>query len=587
MITVISKYKSEIKSQVKLAKKSLKSRKKYVSENDYFIFRLEKVISEIDPNASIGIPPDHIDADISIEGIKRENLDKIVKALERFSGIDRVEARGVFVNVYLKRKSVYVNVLSNVSKLNESYGKSDENKKKVVVLEYSSPNITKPIGVGHLRSTIIGTALSNIYEATGFSVIRENYLGDWGTQFGKVIYGYQEWADKNKVETSPIQELKNVYVRFTSEAEEDPALEEKAREIFRRLEAGDEKLIGLWKHFRDLSIKEYKKIYERLGVRFDVYLGEGFFSKRSEEVVDDCLGLGICQTDLESGAVVAGSLKGLPTFLLRKSDGATLYHSRDLAMIKFRLKEYQPDAINYVVGEEQTLYFKQLIALANAMGISESTKICHVDFGTVLVDGKKMATRRGTVVELEELINESVEKSRSIIKEKNSGLNEEEVNNISEVVGIGAVIYNDLKQSRRTNISFDWDKMLDFERGSAAYLQYTYARIKSILRKSDFRSIPIINAGVTFENESEWLLARKLMFFVSVVKKAQELNGPHLIATYLEELAQLFNSFYAAVPVLKTENEELKASRLALIASVAQTIKNGLGLLNIEVPERM
>jgi len=586
MSEIITHYKNEIKASVRAAKSFLNHNRKFVKASDYFIFDLEDKIKKIDPEALIDIPPKHIKADIAISGLRGGKTDTLARKISKLKDVEDVKRAGVFLNINLKKDIVYKNVLKIIQGLGDQYGESDFQKNKVALIEYSSPNITKPIGVGHLRSTIIGQTLSNIYEQVGYGVIRENYLGDWGTQFGKVIYGYQHWANKKKLKENPIRELKNVYVRFTAEAEKDPTLKEKAREIFRKLEGGDEKLLGLWKYFRDLSIEKYKKIYNRLGVRFDVYSGEGFSSDRSGKIIEQCLKSGVCRTDSQSKAVIVDSLADVPSFLLRKSDGTTLYHSRDLAMMEFRIKEYKPNVIIYVVGEEQALYFRQLKKIGRALGILNNN-ICleHVDFGAILVDGKKMATRRGTVIELEDLIEQSVKKAGAIVKKKNPALAGAAVKKISEIVGVGAIIYNDLKQSRRTGISFNWEKMLNFEQGSAAYLQYTYVRIRSIIKKID-KDVPR-GLKPIFSDEIEFNLAKKLLFFPKIIFLAQQQNAPHLIATYLEELAQLFNSFYNAVSILKTKDEDLQLSRLLLIRSVSQVIKNGLNILNIGIPEQM
>jgi arginyl-tRNA synthetase len=584
MSAIIKHYRAEIIRAVEAAN-NLKVKKSLVPAKKYFILELERQVQKVAPKVSIVIPPPHVAADLALIGVSKDQEAILLKVIKKNVQVEKAEASSPFINVWLKKDAIYRDVISILTRLSDQYGANDTGKKQTAIIEYSSPNITKPIGVGHLRSTIIGASLANIYEALGYKVIRENYLGDWGTQFGKVIYGYKKWADKAAVEARPIQALKDVYVKFNKEAEANPALEDEARMIFQKLESGDNELIRLWKHFRDLSIGNYKQIYDRLGVTFDVYTGEGFFADRTDEIIKRCLKEKLCRKDKASQAVIVDELAGVPSFLLRKSDGATLYLTRELALMKFRVTSYKPQVILIAVGSEQTLHFRQLQTLATKLGFLKKVRFEHIGFGMVLTEGKKMATRQGSVVELEELINESVARSEEIIKEKNPDLSEAERQTVAEIVGVGAVIYNDLRQSREKNINFDWARMLNFETGSAAYLQYTYARIQSILRKAI--SYKLKTKSFIFEDESEWQLVKKLMFFPQTIQKAQGLNAPHVIATYLEELAQLFNSFYASVPVLKTENEKLKASRLALIASVAQTIKNGLGILNIKVPERM
>lgn len=464
---------------------------------------------------------------------------------------------------------------------------------KIVFADYSSPNIAKPIGVGHLRSTIIGQALTNLYDKTGYVVIRDNHLGDWGTQFGKLLYAYQEWGDEEKITQSPIEELKNLYVRFHGLSKEDPAVEDAARRLFADLERGDSEAMALWKRFRDLSIVDFDRVYRRLGICFDLCIGESYFVREAEEVVDDCLEKGACRVDDETGAVVVDTLENIPSFLLRKADGSTLYISRDLAALKFRVETFKPDVILYVVGNEQSLNFQQLFSFARKIGyLDHHTEVKHIDFGMVIRDGKKMSTRRGTVIELSELMVQSVEKSREILLSKDTDLTSMELDETSEIIGIGAVIYNDLHQSRAKNISFDWKRMLDIEGGSAVYLQYTYVRVLSILRKLEIVSSagnaePFTGSLAIHESESEFSLAKKMLLFPKIVLKAQSTDSPHDICAYLEELALLFNSFYNEISIVKTENIRLRQSRILLIESVAQVIKNGLAILNIRVPEKM
>lgn len=596
---VLGAYYSEIEDRVAKAKKKLKKKRHFVPLDSYpWHSEMTAVLSRY-PGAKIDVPPSHIPADIALSGVSPDKLDSLAKDFLKISFVEKVERAGIFLNVGFKRGKMYADILNSVAELEAEFGCSDIHKDKRVVIDYSHPNITKPIGVGHLRSTIIGEALARIYEATGYRVVRENYLGDWGTQFGKVIYAYKNWGVEEEMEKNPIVHLKDLYVRFHEEAEKNPKLEDEARAIFQKLEGGDEELLKLWKNFRDISILEFMKMYEVLGVEFDAITGEGMTTPSTAKVITAALEKGLAKKS--DGAVVVEGLEGLPSFLLEKQDGSTLYLTRDVVTLGWRIKEFEPSDVLYVVGQEQNLHFKQLFALSRALGFLGSVHPAHVGFGLLMIGGKKMSTRKGTLVELDELIRESIEKSASIIKEKNTELSEKEIAEVSKIVGVGAVIYNDLRQSREKNIQFDWDRMLDFESGSAAYLQYTYARIQSILRKSMNEELRIKNINETnssftiphsrfsflFEDDSEWQLARKFMFFPGVIARAKDLNAPHLIATYMEELAQLFNHFYNKVQVLKTENEKLRNSRLMLISAVAEIIKNGLNLLNIKVPERM
>jgi len=594
--------KSVEKTKKRIAKE-LSSKKTVIFDN-YALVKIKKslgVILEIDTDKlSLNAPPEHIKTDLSValfgftgQGYggndpKKLAEDWAIKINETKNElIENTQAFGPYLNINLKRQKIYSLLLKNVSKLKDKFGQSDLNAKKVAVIDYSGPNIAKPIGVGHLRSTIIGQALANIYEATGYSVIRDNHLGDWGTQFGKLVYAYRQWGDKKKIAENPIKELNELYVKFHEEAEKNPEIEDRAREIFQKMEEGDSGLVSLWMKFRKISIAEFKKVYERLGVKFDTYIGESYFAGETDKIVNECLDKKLAKKDEETGAIAVENLEGLPSFLLRKKDDSGLYITRDLAALIFRVEVFEPDDILYAVGEEQSLHFRQLFALARALGYIDGAKAKHIGFGLVLSGGEKMSTRKGTLIELEELIKQSVEKSKEILRQKNKDLNEKEIEEISEIIGLGAVIYNDLRQSRQKNISFDWKKMLDFEGGSAVYLQYTVARINSILKKLSAGETKEKISKPVFEKESEFALARKIMFFPQVILEAQKHNSPHFIAVYLEELAQLFNHFYNEVSIIGTKDANLRLSRVSLIKSVATVIKNGLKLLGVKTPEKI
>ena len=592
--------------------KELSSKKTVIFDN-YTLVKIKENIGKIlgisADKFSLNIPPEHIKTDLSValfgfaeqdsgnndpKKLAEDWAKKINETKNEF--IENAQALGPYLNINLKKQKIYSLILKDISKLKSKFGQSDLNIKKVAVIDYSGPNIAKPIGVGHLRSTIIGQALANIYEATGYSVIRDNHLGDWGTQFGKLVYAYRQWGDKKKIAENPIKELNELYVKFHKEAEKNPEIEDSARQIFQKMEEGDSELIKLWMKFRSISIAEFKKIYERLGIKFDMYIGESYFAGETDKIVEECLEKKLAKKDEETGAIAVEDLDGLPSFLLRKKDDSGLYITRDLAALIFRMEVFEPDDILYAVGEEQSLHFRQLFALARALGYIDGAKAKHIGFGLVLSGGEKMSTRKGTLIELEELIKQSVEKSKEILRQKNKDLSEKEIEEISEIIGLGAVVYNDLRQSRQKNISFDWKRMLDFEGGSAVYLQYTVARINSILKKlsqTDHQGPSLISRTVlddskpVFEKESEFALARKMMFFPQVILEAQKHNSPHLIAVYLEELAQLFNHFYNEVLVINTKDANLRLSRVLLIKSVATVIKNGLGLLGVKIPEKI
>src|SRR3989338_5949787 len=587
------------------------SSKKAVVFNNYALVKIKESLGKIlgikADKLYLDIPPEHIKTDLSLalfdfasndpKKMAEDWAKKINETKNEF--IENAQALGPYLNINLKKQKIYSLILKDISKLKSKFGQSDLNIKKVAVIDYSGPNIAKPIGVGHLRSTIIGQALGNIYKARGYSVIRDNHLGDWGTQFGKLVYAYRQWGDKKKIAENPIKELNDLYIKFHKEAEKNPEIEDSARQIFQKMEEGDSELIKLWMKFRNISIAEFKKIYERLGIKFDMYIGESYFAGETDKIVEECLEKKLAKKDEETGAIAVEDLDGLPSFLLRKKDDSGLYITRDLAALIFRVEVFEPDDILYAVGEEQSLHFKQLFALARVLCYIEGAKAKHIGFGLVLSGGEKMSTRKGTLIDLEELIKQSVEKSKEILRQKNKDLSEKEIEEISEIMGLGAVVYNDLRQSRQKNISFDWKRMLDFEGGSAVYLQYTVARINSILKKidpADHQGValmvrpsrqPLDGNAPVFEKESEFALARKMMFFPIVILEAQKHNSPHLIAVYLEELAQLFNHFYNEVSIIGTEDVKLRLSRVSLIKSAATVIKNGLNLLGVKTPEKI
>ncbi|MEK9161215.1 MAG: arginine--tRNA ligase [Patescibacteria group bacterium] len=585
------------KTKKRIAKELL-SKKRVVFDN-YTIVKIKKSLSEIldvsQNSFSLEIPPSYVKTDLSVslfELAKEKKVDPKNLAEELAIKInetkniffENAQALGPYLNLNLKKQKAYELLLREIAKLKNKFGQSDINKNNVVVIDYSGPNIAKPFGVGHLRSTIIGQALVNIYESTGYCVVKDNHLGDWGTQFGKLIYAYNNWVDKKKFKENPIEELNILYVRFHEEVKKNPSIEDDARKIFQQLEVGDENLLKTWSKFEKISVSEFNKVYKKLGISFDTFLGESYFVGEAEKIIQDALDKKVAFEDPTTGAI-AVELGGLPSFLLRKQDGSTLYITRDLATLKFRTETFNPQETLYVVGEEQSLHFRQMFTLAKALGYADGNTAKHIGFGLVSVDGEKMSTRKGTLVRLEELIDQSIAKAKEILMSKNKDLLSNEVEEISEIVGMGAVIYNDLRQSRQKNISFDWEKMLDFEGGSAVYLQYTVARINSILKK--LNNPRTVLGNIVLEKESEFALAKKMMFFPMIILEARKNDSPHLVAVYLEELAQLFNHFYNEVSIIGTENEVLRLARIALIKSTAIVIKNGLTLLGVKIPEKI
>jgi len=494
--------------------------------------------------------------------------------------IEKIEIAGAgFLNIWLTSGAIQ-SEFKKIAKEKPFFAKATEGKKRIIV-EYSQPNIAKPMHVGHLRSTIIGDALANILEFAGDKVVRWNYLGDWGTQFGKLIVAYRKWGDDEKIEKDPINELNDLYVRFHKEVDSNPKLEDEAREEFKKLEDGDRENRKLWEKFKEESLKEFGEMYEVLGIKFDEWIGEAFYEKEMGPLTEKLTKSGIAKMS-EGALVVPLDEKGLPPGLIRKSDGATLYLTRDIANLEYRIKKYKADTILYVVDNGQSLHFEQLFAIAEKTGLEFNAS--HIKFGLVLSeDMKKLSTRAGRHISLKGVIDESVSRARKVVDEKQPDLNEEEKAQIAKVVGIGALKYNDLSQNRQSDIAFNWDKMLSLEGNSGPYLQYTYTRLASILGKagrigklkeSELQSEPDIN------------LILKLAMFPETIHTVTENYFPHYLANYLYNLAREANAYYEKEPVLKAEGD-LRDARLHLVKAVAETLKTGLGLLGIGTVERM
>lgn len=502
---------------------------------------------------------------------------------------EKVEAAAPgFINLWLSKKTLHAELEKIVREKN--FGASEIGKKKTIIVEYSSVNIAKPFHLGHLRNTIIGAALANILEALGHTVIRWNYLGDWGTQFGKMIAAYKLWGSREAVEKAPIEELQKLYVRFHEEMEANPALEKQGQEEFQKLEAGDKENRKLWEWFKKESLIEFEKIYKTLGVEFDVWIGESFFENEMKPVTKKLLDKNIAERS-EGALVVKLDEYNLPPALIEKSDGASLYLTRDIANLEYRLRKYKPEKILYVVANEQALHFEQLFAVAKKLGLN-AAELKHLKYGLVLGDsGKKLSTRRGEAIPVREVILKAITLSRGVVEEKAHDLSDDEKDMVAEVVGIGALKYNDLKENRMTDIVFDWDKMLDFTGDSGPYLQYAYARLRSILRKANdeigVKKYDLTKNVGELNTETELALIRKIFEFPDVIAKAGELYATSLLATYLYKLAVAANRFYETTPILKDENTPRRNARLALVEVAARTIKDGLALLGVKTLEKI
>ncbi|GMB10147.1 arginine--tRNA ligase [Thermolongibacillus altinsuensis] len=491
---------------------------------------------------------------------------------------EKVEAKGAYLNVFLNKATVSKQVIETILQQGNHYGDGSLGEGKTIVLDFSSPNIAKPFSMGHLRSTVIGNALANIVEKCGYQAVRINHLGDWGTQFGKLIAAYKRWGDENKIKENPIKELFNLYVKFHEEAETNEQLEREGRAWFKKLEDGDEEAHRLWQWFRDESLKDFSRIYHLLGISFDSYQGEAFYNDKMERVVHLLEERGLL-SESDGAMVVRLDEKELPPCLIKKSDGATLYATRDLAAALYRHETYEFSKALYVVGQEQSLHFNQVFSVLEKLGFDWAKMMVHVPFGLILKDGKKMSTRRGRVILLEEVLQEAISLAKQNITAKNPELeNKEEV---ARQVGVGAVIFHDLKNERTHNIEFSLEDMLKFEGETGPYVQYTYARACSILRNA--------NTAATSEikelTEESWEIVKLLASFPHVIQKAYKNLDPSLIAKYVIHLAQAFNSYYAHTKIL-VEDEGLN-SRLALVHATTVVLKEGLRLLGIGAPERM
>jgi arginyl-tRNA synthetase len=497
---------------------------------------------------------------------------------------EKVEAAAPgFINFWLNAETVQKE-FAGVAR-EKDFGKSDVGDGEKVIVEYSSVNIAKPFHLGHLRNTIIGQSIANILEASGYDVVRWNYIGDWGTQFGKLIAAYKRWGKKEDVERQPIEELQKLYVRFHQEMEFDPELEKQGQIEFQKLEAGDKENRKLWEWFKKESLAEFEKIYKELGVDFDVWAGESFFEEEMKPLVAELLKSGIAERS-EGAVVVRLDEFNLQPALVEKTDGASLYLTRDIANLRYRLKKYKPTKILYVVGNEQSFQFEQLFAVAKKLGI-DGVGLKHLKYGLVLGEaGKKLSTRRGEAIAVKDVFSKAIDLSRGVVEEKARDLSAAEKDDVARAIGIGALKYNDLKENRMTDIVFDWDKMLDFTGDSGPYLQYAYARLRSILRKASDK--PKLGDGVKkLDSDIELALMRKIFELPDVVEKAGELYATSILAAYLYKLAVASNQFYETTPILKDDDAARRGARLMLAEVAARTIKSGLALLGIETPEKI
>ncbi|WP_438832211.1 arginine--tRNA ligase [Streptococcus pluranimalium] len=497
------------------------------------------------------------------------------------SAFEKVQAVGPYINFFLDKSKVSEEVLADVIQHGSHYADQNLGKGRNIAFDMSSPNIAKPFSIGHLRSTVIADSLANIVEKLGYKPVRINHLGDWGKQFGMLIVAYKKWGDQATVEANPIAELLKLYVRINAEAEDNPSLDEEAREWFRKLEAGDEEAVSLWQWFRDESLVEFNRLYKELDVDFDSYNGEAFYNDKMDEVVDLLEEKGLLQ-ESQGARVVNLEKYGIEhPALIKKSDGATLYITRDLAAAFYRKRTYDFAQSIYVVGNEQSAHFKQLKAVLKEMGYDWSDDMHHVAFGLVTKEGKKLSTRKGNVILLEPTIAEAVSRAQSQIDAKNPNLPNKEA--VAHAVGVGAIKFYDLKTDRMNGYDFDLDTMVSFEGETGPYVQYAHARIQSILRKADFK--PDTEASYSLSDNESWEIIKLIQDFPRVIRRASDNYEPSIIAKFAINLAQSFNKYYAHTRILD-ENSE-RDSRLALSYATATVLKEALRLLGVEAPNEM
>ena len=493
---------------------------------------------------------------------------------------EKVVATGPYVNFFLDKDAISHQVLTDVIAKKDQYGQLNIGQGRNVTIDMSSPNIAKPFSVGHLRSTVIGDALANIHGKLGFNPIRINHLGDWGKQFGMLIVAYKLWGDKTAVEADPISELLKLYVRINAEAEEKPELDEEARQWFKKLEDGDQEALELWQWFRDESLVEFNRIYEKLDVHFDSFNGEAFYNDKMDEGIQILEEKGLLQ-ESKGALIVDLERYNLPPALIRKTDGATLYITRDMATAMYRKRTYDFVKSIYVVGQEQINHFKQLKAVLKEMGFDWSDDMTHVTFGLVTKDKKKLSTRKGNIILLEPTLDEAILRALSQIEAKNPNLeNKEEV---AHAVGVGAVKFFDLKTDRDNGYDFDLEAMVSFEGETGPYVQYAYARIQSILRKANF--VPSTENNYKLADAESWEIIKHIQNFSTVVERAGDKFDPSLIAKYAINLAQAFNKYYAHTRILDESPE--RDSRLALAYATGVVLKEALRLLGVKAPEKM
>lgn len=511
--------------------------------------------------------------------IASDIIDKIVKP----DFVKEIKTQGAYVNFFTDKGMFAKEILEKVIAENQDYGRSTMGQGKTIVLDYSSPNIAKPFHVGHLRSTVIGNAIYKIHEFLGYHCQGVNHLGDWGTQFGKLIVAYKNWGSKQAVEENGIQELMRIYVKFHDEAEMKPELDDEARGWFVKMQDGDEEAITLWKWFYEISMKEFERVYDMLGVKFDAYTGESFYNDKMAAVVDELKEKKLL-VESEGAMIVDLEEDKMPPCLIIRKDGGTLYATRDITAAIYRKNKYNFNKCLILTALDQNLHFAQFFKVIEKMGYPWSKDLVHVPFGLVSLDTGKLSTRKGNVVLMEDLLNQAVNETKRIIEEKNPNLpNKEEV---AKSVGIGAVIFNDLYNGRIKDVVFSWERMLSFEGETGPYVQYTNARACSVLKKAEVKKIDGNVDFTLLSDESSAEVCKLLADFQIKLQDAAAKYEPSILSRHLVHIAQAFNKFYHDNPILSSE-EDTKNARLTIVYAVKTVLTTGLGLLGIKAPEQM
>ena len=549
----------------------------------------ELTLEEI--TALIEVPPNKDMGDFAFPCFKLAKVFRKAPNMIAAELSEKIEAKGVisnvtplggYINFFVNKSQLAETVIKDVLTKKEKYGHSDLGKDKTIVIDFSSPNIAKPFHIGHIRTTVIGNALYKIYDSQGYNTVRINHLGDYGTQFGKLIVAFKLWGNKEAVEANPIPELLKLYIQFHDEAEKHPEMEDEARVWFTKLENGDKEAKELWQWFRDESLKEFARVYDLLDIEFDSYNGESFYSDKMDRVIDIIKDKGLLQ-ESQGTNIVDLEEYNMPPALITKNDGSTLYMTRDLAAALYRKENYDFEKCIYVVGSQQSLHFQQLFKVLELVGFEWAKDMVHVPFGMVALEEGTMSTRKGRVVFLEDVLKQAIEKTKETMLAKNpNALN---VDEIAKQVGVGAVVFQELSNSRIKDYTFSWSRTLSFEGETGPYVQYTHARCCAVLRKAEEEVTTDINYELLNDVDSAEVL-KVIASFNKTILNAMRKNEPHIITRFVLDLAQAFNKFYHDNSIL-VEDAELRKARLALVCATRQALENGLKLLGMQAPERM